>query len=53
MNKTCEELITRRVTLADGRYLILYSFVTLSPPISPEPPATETQSKVERQSRNN
>ena len=47
MNKTCEELTSRPVTLADGRYLIFYDVVTGPTPIPSQPAPAKTQSEDE------
>ena len=40
---TCEELVTRRVLLPDGRYLIYYTFAPDDASISSEPAAADNE----------
>ena len=47
MNKTSERLTSRRVTLADGRYLIFYDFVTVPIQIPSQPAPAETRPEAE------
>ena len=47
MNKICEGLTSRRITLADGRYLICYDFRTEPMPIPSQPAPAETQPEAE------
>ncbi len=42
MNRVLEQIQERKVILADGRYLIFYSFGTSDPPVSSKPTAEET-----------
>jgi hypothetical protein len=53
MNNTCEGLTSRPSTLADGRYLIFYDFVTSPTPIPSQPPPAETQPEAELQIEEN
>lgn len=41
MSRVPEQIQERKVVLADGRYLIFYSFGTSDPPVSSKPTAEE------------